>query len=83
MTQGTCKTNTKQESVHRQPVSLKEYLICIYYHKPSKSDDRAFERASKHCLSQLKLKTVVITLYLKNIKLRQDRTLKNMVDNLC
>ena len=56
MTQGTCKTNTKQESVHRQPVSLKEYLICIYYHKPSKSDDRAFERASKHCLSQLKLK---------------------------
>jgi hypothetical protein len=23
VTQGTCKTNTKQESVHRQPVSLK------------------------------------------------------------
>jgi hypothetical protein len=56
VTLGTCKTNTKQESVHRQPVSLKEYLICIYYHKPSKNDDRAFERASKHCLSQLKLK---------------------------
>ena len=43
MTQGSCRTNTKQESVHRQPVSLKEYLICIYYHKSSRNDDRAFE----------------------------------------
>lgn len=55
MTQGTCKTNKEKNSVHEQPISLKEYLICIYYHKPSASDDRAFQRASNYCLSLLKL----------------------------
>jgi imidazole glycerol phosphate synthase subunit HisF len=32
VTQGSCRTNTKQESVHRQPVSLKEYLISSIFH---------------------------------------------------
>jgi hypothetical protein len=53
--QGSCKTNKQPNSIHEQPISLKEYLVCIYYHKPSKSDDKAFQRASNHCLSQLKL----------------------------
>ena len=76
MTQGKCTTNKETDSVHQQPISLKEYLICIYYDKAVKGDDKAFQRASNHCLSQLKLKIVVKILFLKNIKLRQVRTLK-------
>lgn len=55
MIQGTCKTNKEPDSIHKQPVSLKEYLICIYYHPFHKDYDKAFERASAYCLSQLKL----------------------------
>lgn len=55
MTQGTCKTNNQQNSIHQQPIGLKEYLICIYYDKAKKGDDKAFERASNYCMSQMKV----------------------------
>lgn len=56
MTQGTCTTNKEPNSIHKQPIGLKEYLICIYYDNAKEGDDKAFQRASNHCLSQLKLK---------------------------
>ncbi|ENV18038.1 hypothetical protein [Acinetobacter guillouiae] len=55
MSQGTCTTNQKNNSIHEQKVGLKEYLISIYYQSPKKDDDKAFKRASNHCLSKLKL----------------------------
>ena len=55
MTQGTCKTNQTSNSIHKQPIGLQEYFICIYYDKAKKGDDKAFQIASNHCLSQLKL----------------------------
>ena len=78
MTQGKCTTNKETDSVHQQPISLKEYLICIYYDKAVKGDDKAFQRASNHCLSQLKLKNCGENFVFKEYKVTSGQDFKTI-----
>ena len=55
MTQGTCKTNQTSNSIHKQQLVYKNISFVFITIKQKKGDDKAFQRASNHCLSQLKL----------------------------
>lgn len=54
MSVGQCSTNTKENSIHKQTINLKQYLISIYYNKKVEKDDKAFKRASNYCMTLLK-----------------------------